>query len=79
MCNLTDNFMEDQLLDAEYQEWLYRKQQEKLAAWDELLQIEQHAYDLMCEQAYKEQQQYEILMMEKEYRKIEEWEELQTV
>jgi hypothetical protein len=33
----------------------------------------------MCEQANKDQEEYEVIMMEKEYRDIEEWEELQTI
>jgi hypothetical protein len=67
--------MEDLIFDLEYQEYLYEQQRQKNQMWEEFHRIEEEAYDKMCEQAHKEQELYETLMMEKEYRKIEEWEE----
>jgi hypothetical protein len=47
--------------------------------WSEAHSIEQQAYDIMCEQANKDQELYETLIMEREYHSINEWEELQTI
>ena len=73
MCIL-GNFMEDALLDAEYQDYLYRKNKERNEMWEESDHIEQVAYEIMLEQANKDQEEFEIAMLEREYRKIQEWE-----
>ena len=73
MCNLTDNFMEDALfhqqLKAEYEHrmWLH---------YIEEKEQEEKAYLSQAEQHFKDLELYETLMMEKEYRNIEEWEEI---
>jgi len=76
MCNLTDNFMEDAIfhmrLKAEYE----------LRMWKEFVdekEAEEKAYDQMAEKHFSDLEQYETAMMEKEYRRIQEWEDLQTV
>jgi hypothetical protein len=69
--------MEDLILDLEYQEYMYRKQQEKNQQYDEAFSIEQKAYDIQAEQYFKDLQQYETAMLEKEYRTIKEWDDLQ--
>jgi hypothetical protein len=76
MCNLTDNFYEDLFLDLQYQEYIYRKNLEKNQQYDEVFSIEQKAYDIQAEQYFKDLHQYEIAMLEKEYRTIEEWEKI---
>lgn len=70
MCNLTDNFMEDQLFhiqlkqEYEYRMWMeYMKEKE----------AEEKAYLSQAEQYFKDLEQYETVMMEKEYREIQEW------
>ncbi len=70
MCNLTDNFMEDALfheqLKAEYEHrmWMeYMKEKE----------AEEKAYLSQADQYFKDLEQYETTMMEKEYRQILEW------
>ena len=73
MCIL-GNFMEDALLDAEYQDYLYRKNKERNEMWEESDHIEQTAYEIMLEQANKDQEEFETAMLEREYRKIQEWE-----
>lgn len=78
MCILS-NFMEDAIFDAEYQDYLYHQQKQKNEMLDYLYRIEQQAYDIMCEQANKDQELYETLIMEREYKTITEWEDLQTI
>jgi len=39
---------------------------------------EERCYDIMAEQQFKEQELYETLMMEKEYREIQEWEDIKN-
>ena len=78
MCILS-NFMEDAIFDAEYQDYLYHQQKQKNEMLDYLYRIEQQAYDIMCEQANKDQELYETLIMEREYKTIMEWEDLQTI
>ena len=74
MCNLTDNFYEDLILDLQYQEYIYRKKLEQSQQYDEFFSVEEKAYEIMCEQANKDQEEFETAMLEKEYRKIQEWE-----
>ena len=72
MCNLTDNFMEDALFH------LQLKQEYEFRMWEQFVkqrEEEERCYDIMAEQANKDQELYETLMMEKEYRDIKEWEE----
>ena len=78
MCILS-NFMEDAIFDSEYQDYLYQQQKQKNEMLDYLYRMEQQAYDIMCEQANKDQELYETLIMEKEYKTIMEWEDLQTI
>jgi hypothetical protein len=78
MCILS-NFMEDAIFDAEYQDYLYQQQKQKNEMLDYLYRMEQQAYDIMCEQANKDQELYETLIMEREYKTIMEWEDLQTI
>lgn len=70
MCNITDNFMEDALYHQQLkQEYEYR-------LWCEFIKDEeekQKAYDILAEQQAKELEQYETLTMEKDYRKLLEW------
>lgn len=54
MCNLTDNFMEDAIFDAEYQDYLYQRQVQTLQMWDEYMKIEDEAYEIMAEQHFKD-------------------------
>jgi len=72
--SIYDQFMEDAIFDAEYQDYLYHQQKQKNEMLDYLYRIEQQAYDIMCEQANKDQEFYETCMQEKEYRSISEWE-----
>ena len=69
MCIL-DNFMEDALFheqlkaEYEYRVWMeYMKEKE----------AEEKAYLSQAEQYFKDLEQYETTMMEKEYREILEW------
>lgn len=70
MCNITDNFLEDELYFQQLkQEYEYRM-------WCEFIKDEeekQKAYDIMAELQAKEVEQYETTMMEKEYRELVEW------
>ena len=73
MCNLTDNFMEDALfhqqLRAEYEHRL----------WEQFVkekEQEENAYLSQAQQYFKDLELYETCMMEKEYREIQEWEEI---
>ena len=72
--SIYERFMEDAIFDAEYQDYLYQQQHQKQEMWSEAQSIEQQAYDIMCEQANKDQEFYETCMEEKEYRSISEWE-----
>jgi len=76
MCNLTDNFMEDALFH------LQLKQEYEHRMWEQFIQekeAEEKAYDQMANIHFSDLQQYEDFMLEKEYRNIKEWEELQTI
>ena len=73
MCNLTENFMEDALfhqqLRAEYEHRL----------WEQFVkekEQEENAYLSQAQQYFKDLELYETCMMEKEYREIQEWEEI---
>jgi hypothetical protein len=70
MCNLTDNFMEDALYHQQLkQEYEYRM-------WELFIQQEeekQKAEELAAIQHFKDLEQYETAMMEKEYRSLLEW------
>jgi hypothetical protein len=70
MCNITENFMEDELYFQQLkQEYEYR-------LWEQFIteeQEKQKAYDIMAELQAKEVEQYETIMMEKEYRELVEW------
>ena len=70
MCNITENFMEDALYHQQLkQEYEYR-------LWEQFIKDEeekQKAYDIMAELQAKDAEEYETVMMEKEYREILEW------
>jgi hypothetical protein len=70
MCNLTDNFMEDALYHQQLkQEYEYRM-------WELFIQQEEEkekAEELAAIQYFKDLEQYETAIMEKEYREIIEW------
>jgi hypothetical protein len=75
MCNLTENFMEDALFH------LQLKQEYEHRMWEQYIQqkeAEEKAYDEMAEEYFSSLDQYETAMLEKEYRAIKEWEDLQT-
>lgn len=70
MCNLTDNFMEDELY---YQQL---KNEYEYRMWCEFIQQEEEKEQGFLQQApqyFKDLEQYEIAMMEKEYRSLLEW------
>jgi hypothetical protein len=71
--SIYENFMEDALFFHQL------KQEQRLREWNDLIEQEEKAYDKMAEQYFSSLQQYEICMMEKEYRRIEEWEDLVTI
>jgi len=76
MCNLTDNFMEDALFH------LQLKQEREYRMWCEYVEqreAEEKAYNQQAEQYFKDLEQFETIQMDKEYRTINEWEELVTV
>ena len=70
MCNLTENFMEDALYHQQLkQEYEYRM-------WELFIQQEEEKEQGILQQApqyFKDLEQYETSMMEKEYREIIEW------
>lgn len=75
MCNLTDNFMEDALFHLQLkQEYEQRMFEQFLKQREE----EERCYDIMAEQQFKEQELYETLMMEREYKEIQEWEDIKN-
>jgi hypothetical protein len=71
--SIYENFMEDALFFHQL------KQEQRLREWNDLIEQEEKAYDKMAEQYFSSLQEYEICMMEKEYRRIEEWEDLVTI
>ena len=68
--SIYENFMEDALFFHQL------KQEQRLREWNDLIEQEEKAYDKMAEQYFSSLQEYEICMMEKEYRRIEEWEKI---
>jgi hypothetical protein len=78
MC-IIDNFYEDLFFDLEYQEWLRDQQLQQRQQWEYEYHIEQQAYDKMAEEYFKDLEKFQTLTMEKEYRNINEWDELQAV
>ncbi len=71
MCNLTDNFMEDALFH------LKLKQEYEYRMWEQFIQEQEEkekAEELAAIQYFKDLEQYETLMMEREYKEIQEWE-----
>lgn len=76
MCNLTDNFMEDNLF------YLQLKQEQEYRMWCKYVEekeAEELAYNKMAEQYFKDLQQFESLTEEKEYREISEWDIFKTI
>lgn len=70
MCNLTDNFMEDNLFHIQLkQEYEHRMWCEYMKEKEE----EEKAYLSQADQYFKDLEQYETAMLEKEYREIVEW------
>jgi hypothetical protein len=70
MCNLTDNFMEDALFH------LQLKQEYELRMWEQFIEEQEEkekAEELAAIQYFKDKEQYETLMMEREYRELLEW------
>jgi hypothetical protein len=68
--SIYENFIEDALFFHQL------KQEKILREWNDLIEQEEKAYDKMAEQYFSSLQEYEICMMEKEYRRIEEWEKI---
>ncbi len=58
------------------------RQEYEFRMWEQFIkekEAEEKAYDQMAEQHFSDLEQYETAMMEKEYKAIKEWEDLQTV
>ena len=75
MCNLTENFMEDALFH------LQLKQEYEFRMWEQFVkqkEEEERCYDIMAEEHFKDQEIYKTLMLEKEYREIQEWEDIKN-
>ncbi len=75
MCNLTDNFMEDALFH------LQLKQEYELRMWEQFVEEQEEkekAEELAAIQYFKDLEQYETLMMEREYKEIQEWEDIKN-
>ena len=71
MCNITDNFMEDALFH------LQLKQEYEHRMWEQFVEEQEEkekAEELAAIQYFKDLEQYETLMMEREYKEIQEWE-----
>ena len=67
MCNISDNFMEDQLFHIQLkQEYEHRMWCEYMKEKEE----EEKAYLSQADQYFKDLEQYETAMLEKEYREI---------
>tara|TARA_R110000823_G_scaffold176924_1_gene309420 strand:+ start:645 stop:878 length:234 start_codon:yes stop_codon:yes gene_type:complete len=71
--SITDNFYQEMCQDLVFQEYLYQMEKKKTNEYNELLRIESEAYDIMCEQSNRDIELYENCLMEREYRKISEW------
>ena len=75
MCNITDNFMEDALFH------LKLKQEYEHRMWEEFVnqqEEEYKAYGLMADEYFKHKELYDTLMLEKEYKEIQEWEDIKN-
>ena len=55
MC-IINNFMEDQIFNLEYQEWLREQQLKSRREYDYEMRMIEEAYNIMAEQAFKEEQ-----------------------
>ena len=77
--SIYDQFMEDAIFDAEYQDYLYHQQHQYQEMWSDTHIIEEEAYDILCEQANKDQEFYETCMEESEYRSISEWDLMKEI
>jgi len=55
MC-IIDNFMEDQIFDLEYQEWLREQQLKAHREYEYEMRMIEEAYDIMSRQAFEEEQ-----------------------
>lgn len=70
MCNLSENFMEDALFHQQLKsEYEYRMWEQFVKEQEE----KEKAEELEVIQYFKDLEQYETLMMEKEYRELLEW------
>ena len=75
MCNITDNFMEDALFH------LKLKQEYEYRMWEQFVEEQEEkekAEELAAIQYFKDLEQYETLMMEREYKEIQEWEDIKN-
>ena len=75
MCNITDNFMEDALFH------LKLKQEYEHRMWEQFVEEQEEkekAEELAAIQYFKDLEQYETLMMEREYKEIQEWEDIKN-
>jgi hypothetical protein len=74
MCIL-NNFMEDALFH------LKLKQEYEYRMWEQFIQEQEEkekAEELAAIQYFKDLEQYETLMMEREYKEIQEWEDIKN-
>lgn len=74
MCIL-NNFMEDALFH------LQLKSEYELRMWEQFIEEQEEkekAEELAAIQYFKDLQQYETLMMEREYKEIQEWEDIKN-
>lgn len=75
MCNITDNFMEDQIF---YHRLRQEREHQMWCDFVEQKEAEEEAYLTQAEQYFKDLEQFEVTQMQKEYNTIKEWEDLQT-
>ena len=76
MCNIADHFMEDAIFHNQL------RQEYEFRMWEQFIkekEAEENAYDQMAEQYFQDLEKYETAMLEKEYRTLNEWEDLVTV
>ncbi len=74
MCIL-ENFMEDALFH------LKLKQEYEYRMWEQFVEEQEEkekAEELAALQYFKDLEQYETLMMEREYKEIQEWEDIKN-
>jgi hypothetical protein len=58
------------------------RQEYEFRMWEQFIkekEAEENAYDQMAEQYFQDLEKYETAMLEKEYRTLNEWEDLVTV